>query len=330
MTSRFDIIFIGHFARDTIITADGTFSNSLGGGVTFGSLSAHNYNQDQKIGIFSEVGKNFDKSWLDIFNSEIYLNGVNQSSEHTTHYKIRYFPEGGRTLTLESRAKSLEYNHFPSIMANSRSFMISSIANEISEKFIIDLLEHSTGWIGVDIQGFIRDFHLDGTIKKEYDDSLIKSTKNIIEKCGERLILKASDDEIKYIAQNIDVIQSTKHIARLGNFILCTTLGSHGSLIKYRDEKMIHIPAFIPERGVADETGAGDCYLATFLSEYINSDYTWDEIKRCGYVASCAASFLLEEKGPHGFASKKQIDERLQKMKTIPSPFHKKVKYNSF
>jgi len=330
MIPPFDIVFMGHFARDTIISPLGEVSHSLGGGVTFGTLTARYYDGSQKIGIFSEIGTDFDPKWLELFNHGIYMDGIGSNSEYSTHFKIEYFSQGGRRLTLESKASSLKFENIPIPMLNSRSYMISSIANEVNFEFIKNLLRNTQGWIGIDIQGFIRDFRADGTINPVPLPELIKNVHKIVKLCGNRLILKASDEEINYIAKSTDVIQSTQKISKLGDFIVCTTLGPNGSLIKYRDEKMIHIPAFYPDKGVVDETGAGDCYLSAFLSEFINTNYSWEEIKRCGYIASCAASFLIECKGPNGFGTRNQVLARLRQMNSIPSPFHDKVKYNNY
>lgn len=330
MKSSFDIVFMGHFARDTIISPKGDVSHSLGGGVTFGTLTAHKYDTTQKIGVFSEIGKDFNSSWLEIFGKEIHLEGIGSHSEQSTHFSIEYFASGGRKLTLESKADPLQFEYLPRAMLDSNCYVISSIANEVSFDFIKNLVDQTNAWVGIDIQGFIRDFLPDGSINVNPLSELIENIYKILNYCGDRLILKASDDEINYIANNKDVIKSTQAISEMGDFILCTTLGPQGSLIKRRKEKMIHIPAFTPDMGVIDETGAGDCYLSAFLSEYIKSDYSWEEIKRCGYIASSAASFSLEHKGPYGFGSKQQVQVRLQNMDTIPSPFHKNVKYNNF
>ena len=237
MNSSFDIVFMGHFARDTIISPDGTTSNSLGGGVTFGTLTAHNYNKDHKIGVFSEKGKDFNLSWLDIFNSKIDLTGLCSNSEHSTNFVIEYFPEGGRKLTLKSKAAPLRFKNIPPLYLNSKSFMISSIANEVSYDFIKHLVDNTKGWIGIDIQGFIRDFRKDGTINLEHVPQLTENMHKIMNYCGKRLILKGSGNEINYIAKCNDVIESTQKIAQLGDFIVCTTLGSHGSLIKQGEER---------------------------------------------------------------------------------------------
>ena len=116
----------------------------------------------------------------------------------------------------------------------------------------------------------------------------------------------------------------------MGDFIICTTLGPHGSLIKQGGNKMVHIPAFVPEGGIIDETGAGDCYLSAFLSKYIESDHNWYDVKESACIGSSAASFLLERHGPHGFGTKEQIQMRIQKRKIIPSHFENTVKNNNF
>ena len=158
MNSSFDIVFMGHFARDTIISPNGNISNSLGGGVTFGTLTAGHYNANHKIGVFSEIGKNFNNSWLDIFDLGIDLTGICSNSEYSTNFVIEYFPKGGRTLILKSKASPLKFENIPNQYLKSKSFMISSIANEVSYDFIKQLVDNTVGWIGIDIQGFIRDF----------------------------------------------------------------------------------------------------------------------------------------------------------------------------
>ena len=83
-----DLIFIGHFALDNIIVRSrNSNSQSLGGGVTYGSLSAYHYNPKANIGIISIVGKDFDDSNLTIFNeTTIDLRGIIRDGKETTKY----------------------------------------------------------------------------------------------------------------------------------------------------------------------------------------------------------------------------------------------------
>ena len=343
MEKSFDIVFIGHFAIDTIVY-DGEVSNSVGGGVTYGSLAAYNYNKSQKLGIFSEIGNDFKDEYLDLFNNtSIDLNGIGHNSEKSTNYKLVYH-DGVRDLTLESRAESMEFKNLPESYKSAKCFMLAPIANEISYEFIEELVDktHNNAYIALDVQGFIRRFKEDGTMNITPDPKKQQLMRDIIELCNGCLILKASDYEANYITGNKDIIQTTqelaneelieitKNIADENNAIVLSTLGPGGSLIKSKNAKMMHIPAIKPEKPIVDETGAGDCYSAVFLSEFLNSKRSWDEYKKAGYAASAACSFLVEQKGPQGFADAELVQQRLNNMKSIPSELHDKIKFGLF
>ncbi|MBY9014007.1 MAG: hypothetical protein KGD70_16720, partial [Candidatus Lokiarchaeota archaeon] len=98
--------------------------------------------------------------------------------------------------------------------------------------------------------------------------------------------------------------------------IFIMTMGEAGSLILKNNEHLLKIPAYKPKR-VLDETGAGDVYLAIFLYELLNSDMTWEEIEKNAHIASAAASFLVEKKGPKGFETKKRILKRVARKNYI-------------
>jgi sugar/nucleoside kinase (ribokinase family) len=168
--------------------------------------------------------------------------------------------------------------------------------------------------IGIDVQGFLRKIDNQGIVNYAPDEELISNMKKIINLIGNRLILKGSEIEMKIISGCEDYHEimnffKTKFDTK-SVFIL--TLGEHGSWVVKKGETILKVPAFRPKR-VRDETGAGDVYLAIFLLEYLLSDKTWDAIEKCAYIASVAASFLVEEKGTNGVEAKKKIMTRLKK-----------------
>ena len=68
------IFFIGHIAIDTIIRFHKEHNPTLGGSVSFGSLSLRNYTKDVNICIISHLGKiNFDKSLLSLIEDNSIL-----------------------------------------------------------------------------------------------------------------------------------------------------------------------------------------------------------------------------------------------------------------
>ena len=341
MNNQYDLIFVGHSCKDTIIY-DGVESTSKGGGVTYGSLAACNYNRNLKIGIFSEVGRDWQESDYDLFKgTTIDLRGIFTTSEKTTNYRIEYH-KGGRKFTLQAKANNLRFEKYPEEYKNAKYIIISAVADEISLDFIELLIKETNAYIAIDVQGLIRKYNPDGTIDDAIDEKRQRLVESIIELCKGRLIIKASEDEANYITgirdtitsteklAQVEVIEVTKSIADNNRAIVLTTLGPEGSLIKSKNTKMIHVNAIYPEKEIADETGAGDCYCAVFAAEYLKSKKNWDDMKKAGYCASSACSFLLEEKGPKGFGNHDMVIKRLKNKIRIPTVLHDHIKSNFF
>jgi ribokinase len=87
-----------------------------------------------------------------------------------------------------------------------------------------------------------------------------------------------------------DELAGAREILRLGPKVAVVTLGADGCLVVTQDEA-IRLPAYtVP---VADTTGAGDCFIGTFVSLYLQ-DWT---LRRCGTYASAAAAISVTKVG---------------------------------
>lgn len=82
-------------------------------------------------------------------------------------------------------------------------------------------------------------------------------------------------------------------------YILITTLGDKGSCIETKSENLT-VGIAKPEK-IIDPTGAGDAYIAGFLSGFINEK----NLLACGEIGATAASFAIEKYGTqnHYFTS---------------------------
>ncbi len=316
------ITFTGHFAIDHIIRFKRLNKPSLGGSTTFCSLALSEYINNVDIRIISHIGKlNFNISLLDkIKNKNIDLSGIKYSQTENTNFVLDYF-DHKRSLTLNSRSPNLDFNDIPTNFFRDPpdAFVLVPLCNEISYEYISQILKKfPKTYIGIDLQGFIRKIENDGKVKYVYDEEIIANMENIIELIGDRLILKGSEEEMKLIARKCvnynDII--THYYKYKNNGIYIMTLGEKGSMLTRRDENILKIPAFKPKR-VLDETGAGDVYFSIFLYEFIHSDKSWKSIEKAAYLASAAASFLVEKKGPAGFETKKAVLKRIKKKKYI-------------
>ncbi|MFX1456682.1 MAG: PfkB family carbohydrate kinase [Promethearchaeota archaeon] len=321
-TTNTSLLFIGHFAIDNVIRFKSLSKPSLGGSVSFCSLALREYTKYVKISIISHVGIiNFDKSLLNIINEkDIDLKGVKFSDVKNTNFVLDY-NNHSRTLILKSKSPNLSFRDVPEEYLNNPPdiIVLVPLCDEISYEYVSQISNHYPNILfGLDLQGFIRKIDDHGNITHRYDDNITRNLEKIIDLLGDNLILKGSEEEMKLLANEYDDLDKVMmHFKKFGtDGIFIMTLGENGSLIYQKGKKLLKIPAFKPHR-VVDETGAGDVYLSIFLYEYLNCDKSWDSIEKIGYLASAAASFVVEKKGTSGFVEKKKVLKRLDKKKYI-------------
>ena len=311
------ILFVGHFSVDSIVKDKIKNIPTLGGSVSFGSLSLNTYSPDINIGIISIIGKeNFDDQLLDkVRNRNIDLTGIKWVDLDNTNFVLDYY-DHSRTLTLKSKSPDLDFRDIPnSYIENPPEVIIlAPLCNEISHEYVsLILKEFPNALIGIDLQGFIRKINEDGLVSYVQERNIIRNMRKIIDLVGERLILKGSEIEMKLLAGGSEDLDEV--MAHFDDFDLkglyIMTLGEAGSMLIRHGEELLFIPAFTSS-GVVDETGAGDVYFAIFLHEYINSDTSWDSVRQAACLASSAASFLVEEVGTAGFKAKEAVLERVK------------------
>ncbi len=312
------IYFIGHFTIDNIIRFKRKHKPTLGGSVAYCSLSLRTYAKNVKISIISHIGKlNFEDSLLNkIRKKKINLKGVKYSEENNTNFVLDYY-DHNRTLTLRSRSPNLDFKIIPQDFLNDPPdvIVLVPLCNEISFDFVSQILKYFPNvYIGIDLQGFIRKIDENGKVSYVYDEQIISNIIKIIKIIGDRLVLKGSEEEMKLLAREIeDLDKVMKYFINSGlKGLFIMTLGENGSMLIKNGEDLLKIPAY-KSRRVIDETGAGDIYLSIFFHEFIQSNKTWEAIKKSAYLASAAASFLVEKKGPEGFESKKKVLRRVKR-----------------
>ncbi|MHA1491181.1 MAG: PfkB family carbohydrate kinase, partial [Promethearchaeota archaeon] len=311
-----NFLFAGHFAIDEIIHHQVVHATTLGGSVSFGSLALRAYVQDVTISIISNLGKkNFENTLLDLLkNKNIDLEGLKWYDKNNTNFILDY-TNHSRTLTLKFKSPNLKFDNIPRKYLHDQPdvIVLVPICNEISYKYIKRILQHfPNAYIGIDLQGFIRKINKKGRVSYIQDKIIISNMKKIMDLIGDKLILKGSEVEMKLLSNKKkfdEVMEFFKDNDYKGLYIM--TLGEKGSMITKKGKNTLKIPAFKP-RTVIDETGAGDVYFAIFLYELLISDGSWESIENAGYIASSAASFLVENIGPIGVKSKEQVLHRVK------------------
>jgi len=308
-------LIIGHHAIDTIIRFKQKRKPSLGGTVTFGALALKTYTNLIKISVISNLGlQNFNKSLLKHFNDKnIDFTGVKTFETDNTNFELNY-SNHSRRLTLKSCSPKLKFEDIPEeiLITLPDILILAPLCNEISFEYVSKIVNtFPNTFIGIDLQGFIRNIDDDGEVSYVRDEAIISNMIAIINLIGDRLILKGSEIEMKLLSNHKEPQKIMEYFKNFENkAIYIMTMGEAGSLILKNGENLLKIPAYKPKR-VLDETGAGDVYLTIFLYELLNSDMTWEEIEKNAHLASAAASFLVEKKGPKGFETRKRILKRV-------------------
>lgn len=312
------ILFVGHIAIDRIIRLKRLNKPTLGGSVTYCSLALKTYIKDVKIRILSHIGNlNFDMKMLDpLKNHNIDLLGVKYSEVENTNFILEYFNHS-RVLTLKSKSPNLEIKDIPTeYLKNPPDIIVFvPLCNEISYEYIKQILiKFPNSYVGIDLQGFLRKIDQNGKVSYTYDESNILNVTKIIDLIKDKLILKGSEEEMKLFTNNYTDFYEIMNYFKIfdSNGIYIMTLGEEGSMIYNKDNGILEIPAFRPKR-ISDETGAGDVYFSIFLYEFLQSKKSWKDIKNAAYLASAAASFLVEEIGPSGCVMKKKVLNRITK-----------------
>jgi len=295
--NMFDLVIIGHFAIDTIITPKIKEPRAtLGGPSTYVSVAAAKLGA--RVSVISKVGDDFPNeslTWLQ--NNDVDLSGLKRvSNASTTRYVLEYNKNWERKLRLEAKAPSISLSDIPSSL-HSTIVHVAPIANEIS-RGVVTKLRKTAKVLSLDAQGFVRSFDGKGNV-------VLKRWREP-EVLGQIDVFKSTIREIQAITEVRDLRLAMKQMGDYGIKIVVLTRGMKGSTLFF-DKHFYNISA-CKSRAVVDPTGAGDAYIGAFLAEYMwGKDVLW-----CASVGSAAASFVVEGVGPERFGERHEVYERAQ------------------
>jgi len=293
-TEMFDLVTVGHFAIDLIVSPTMARSETtLGGPPTYSSLAARKLGAE--VSVVSKVGGDFPSEYTDwLIKNGVDLSGLIRVSDALTTRFILKYEKRKRRLQLKSRAPPIEPSDIPESL-QSRAIHAAPIANELTADTISEL-RSLTEMLSLDPQGLVRRFNDDGNVnlRRMKDRQVLKKID----------IFKSTMNELNYVVDATDISLAFKKIHEYGVKSVIITKGKKGSLLSHKGKSYV-IPACKP-KALVDATGAGDAYIGAFLAELVQGeDVTW-----CACVGSAAASFVVEGVGPSRFGEKKEVDER--------------------
>jgi len=283
----FDLVVVGHFSQDKIITPD--MQREEMGGVPAYSLFLTSWGL--KLGIVSKCSPEF----LMRYGTRIRRSGaiLAVSGQKTTEFTNIYRLNGTRTQEVGNVAGMIRLTDFPEPFYKANVVHFGPIIGELNTEIIRNV--HSVGlMVSLDLQGFCRG--LDGR-------KVIEKPWNTAEEVLPYVhVLKTTSNELMLVAtSNSDEKDVIRWIMDLGTKIVIVTRGSAGASI-FTESKEIVVPA-LPTCTV-DPTGAGDVFVLAFLATYIRSDNILD----AAVFGTACAALTTEEMGPPLKFEQKKLD----------------------
>jgi sugar/nucleoside kinase (ribokinase family) len=291
-----DVAVVGHLSIDTILlpSRNAPFV-VLGGAAAYTSFAAKRLQATASV--ISKVGRNFPEAYLWWLRQEgIDLSGVTKrADEPTTSFELNYNADlSDRMLKLKSKGTPITLADVPTDL-EAKAIHVAPIANEVSFE-VVEHLKSCGDVLSIDPQGLLRSFDEAGNVTENSAlDSRIFSLINIY---------KSSQKEIHSLTGESELNHAIKAVHDVGVETVIVTMGTKGSVLSVEGAQ--YDIAACPSQVVVDPTGAGDVFIAGFLTEYLHKkEPVW-----CACVGSAAASVVVEGIGPTYFGKKEEIYRR--------------------
>ncbi len=291
---RPDFPVIGHVTRDlqplvpghrtgpygTVPKDQGEDGYTIGGTVTFSSLTARNLGQRTAVVTRAAPDFGFDPLYQGI---EV----LRLLSPVTTTFQNLYSSDGTRTQFIRAVAEKIKAEDIPPAWREAKIVLLGPLVDEL-EGSIVKTFPHSL--VGITPQGWMRRWDGEGWVfPKPWEEApeVLNYAKVVI-------------FSEKDVGRDEDVIQA---YARMAD-ILVVTKGARGATVYHRGE-VRHLAAFATIE--IDPTGAGDVFAAAYLIELERNGDPYE----AAHFANCVASFIVEKPGIEGIPTLKQVERRL-------------------
>ena len=275
------ILVLGTIAYDAIQTPFDKSGKILGGCATYIGLSTIHF--DNRCGLVSIVGNDFEKQYLDLLIQKgIDLGGVEvHPTGKTFFWSGRYHNDLNTRTTLDTQLNVIEKFN-PVVPENFKdvSFLMLGNLNPVLQLEILEQIPTKPEVVLLDTMNYwIADF-------REDLDEIISKTN----------VISINDEEARMLTNCYSLVKAAKKIQKMGPEFVIIKKGEHGALLFYKNE-VFSAPA-LPIEEVFDPTGAGDSFIGGivgFLAQQKQFDYK--TMKTAMIYGSALASITVEQFG---------------------------------
>ena len=273
----FDMAFIGHYTKDTIVTKDGT--RLVNGGAYFYGASAAR-RMGLRTAAITRLAEADFPSFAPLADNGAMVRAIR--SEHSTCLRLEYPTDNpdDRILSVTTVASPFEPGDVADINAGVWS-VGASIRGEVSLE-VLKAIKASGARIGLDAQGYVRVIR-DGTLAYDRDWPEKAAVLGLVN------VFKADVVEAEILTGSSDLKKAAEALLKYGDMELVLT---HGAGVVVWALGAFHEAPFMP-KSLVGRSGRGDTCLASYLAARISM-----EPREATRWAAALTSLKMEAVGP--------------------------------
>ena len=272
----YDVLYIGNYTKDTIITPAGTRYVD-GGAVNYAAHAAAKLGM--KVAVIMHLAQE-DERVVDKF-TQAGIDCYPTYTPHSTLMKLEYPTHDPdiRTLTVTATAGSIKPQELESLHAKA-AVIGSSLRGEVGLDVIRSLKARGL-LVAADMQGFVR--VLRGTTLKYEPWPEMPATLEAVD------IVKSDMVEAEFLTGETDVLKAAKFYAELGPKEIVLT--HRDGVLIYASGKTYEL-GFFPAN-LSGRSGRGDTCIGTYVAMRLNKPP-----REAGIWAAAVTSLKMEQLGP--------------------------------
>lgn len=283
----FDIITIGYIFNENILFPETKAGPFLGGTVSYSSVVLGRLGDS--VGIVSNIGTDMPYLLLKpIYDSGVDTAGLHiRGDSHTTTNILIYDKDGNKKINYIYKAPRIVNEDIPSDYLNCQIVFFCPVDFDVSPETVAHI--KGKGLITAADMGGFGGAHSSAELQEQF---LQNRTENLKAYTQNIDIAKASMEDCRHLfgEDGFSEEEALQKLIDTGIKIAIITMGEKGAVIATK-EGCTRIPPI--QVNVVDTTGAGDTFMAAFLSEYIKTK----DLYISGLFASATSSILIERSG---------------------------------
>jgi len=271
------LLVVGSVAYDSVTTAAGSRTNSLGGSALYFSASASYFTD---VSLVAVVGEDFSEADRNkISGRKVDITGLETAKGKTFRWKGIYDSKNLNSRETIDTQLNVFADFSPSLAKNNISHPCLFLANidPLLQRDVLTQMNPKPRIVALDTMDYWINDH---------KDNLSKTIENVD-------VLFMDETEIKSFTSKPNIFSAAQAVRDMGPRLVLVKRGEYG-VVMFNEGDIFSVPAF-PVEDVIDPTGAGDSFAGGFMGYLSNmNDFSHETLRRAAVIASVMGSFAVE------------------------------------